>query len=132
MTHVAYKGPYDRWTLAAADLKKAGVEGFSKTVFPLGDPVEVDEAVAKALTENKLFQGHFSEVEAEESLSQGELNLDGDSEGDEEAALEAGAHASTSDVTPTGTSSGGSTSGSTTSTAGTAGTAKRWGSTSTT
>ena len=55
---VVYEGPYSARELAAVDLKKAGVEEFTKTMFLKGKAVEVEEEVGKALIENKLF-GNF-------------------------------------------------------------------------
>ena len=49
--------------LAAADLAKAGVEGFNKTLFPRGEVVEVKPEVAKALVEDGRF-GQFEIVES--------------------------------------------------------------------
>lgn len=57
----------DRRELGAADLEKAGVDGFKKTVFHKGEPVEVTNEVAKVLTENKLFTGFSIVDEAEEA-----------------------------------------------------------------
>lgn len=56
---VVYKGRSDARVLAAADLAKAGVEGFTKTVFQRNTPVEVEDGVAKALTENTKLFGTF-------------------------------------------------------------------------
>lgn len=47
----------DRRELGAADLAKAGVEDFKKTVFHKNEPVEVTDEVAKVLTEDKRFPG---------------------------------------------------------------------------
>lgn len=64
MTHVVNAhGHFDR-ELASADLQKAGVEGFTKTLFPAGEPIEVSDEVAKALTENEGLFGKFTIVDA--------------------------------------------------------------------
>jgi len=52
----------DARELTAADLKKAGVEGFTKTLFRKGEVVDVDDEVAEALTGHALFKG-FSIVD---------------------------------------------------------------------
>lgn len=51
-TLIKYNRPsYHERVLDANDLKKAGVEGFTKTTFPGGIFVEVPDAVAAALTD---------------------------------------------------------------------------------
>lgn len=65
---VVYKGRSDARVLAAADLTKAGVEGFTKTVFQRNKPTEVDSAVAKALIENTALFGKFETVEKTASV----------------------------------------------------------------
>jgi hypothetical protein len=59
----------DARELAADDLKKAGVEGFTKTRFNKGEPVEVTDEVAEALVSGKLGKGFsiVSEEKAEEA-----------------------------------------------------------------
>lgn len=54
---VVYQGTSDQRILDANDLKKAGVDGFTKTTFYKGIPQEVPGPVADALlkNENKLF-----------------------------------------------------------------------------
>lgn len=56
-TLVQYTGRDDLRILDASDLKKAGVEGFSKTSFARGQAVEVEKEVADALTaaDSELF-----------------------------------------------------------------------------
>lgn len=69
MATVKYTGRADARVLSARDLKLAGVEGFSKTTFLRRRAVEVDDEVAQALTENKLFGGEFQLVDEEEETS---------------------------------------------------------------
>lgn len=71
MTFVVYNGPHDAMELGSADLKKAGVEGFSKSTFEQGSPYEVDEEVAQALTEHSIFADHgFSVVDDPRKVEQ--------------------------------------------------------------
>lgn len=65
--HIHYTGPSDSYSLDAGDLKKADVEGFKKTVFPINTPVEVSDEAAEALVGNKseLF-GQFAESSDED------------------------------------------------------------------
>lgn len=46
---VVYQGTADFKELNAADLQKAGIDGFKKTVFQPGVAVEVDDAVGELL-----------------------------------------------------------------------------------
>lgn len=62
---VKYVGRHHFRELAADDLKKAGVEGFSATSFKSGEEVEVAPEVAKALVENTGLFGEFEIVERE-------------------------------------------------------------------
>lgn len=58
--------------LDAADLKKAGVDGFKKTTFAKDEPVEVEDNVAAALVDNEsgLFDDEFEYVEDDEALDE--------------------------------------------------------------
>ena len=68
MAKVTFQGPEDVRELAAADLKKAGVEGFSKTEFRKGVEVEVDDAVASALLADSGLFGKFAAEKVEDTL----------------------------------------------------------------
>lgn len=59
MAKVTFVGRDDQRILSADDLKKAGVEGFTKTTFVKGQAAEVSPEVAKALTENVKLFGKF-------------------------------------------------------------------------
>lgn len=61
MAKVTYTGGSegDSRVLAAADLAKAGVEGFVKTTFAHGEIKEVDDEVAQALTNDSELFGSF-------------------------------------------------------------------------
>lgn len=64
MTKIKFTQPHiDTRTLASEDLKKVGVEGFTKRDFVNGQEVEVDEEVATALLENGDLFGQFEAVE---------------------------------------------------------------------
>lgn len=65
MTKIAYTGSSDFNILGADDLKKAGVEGFSKTTFAKGETKEVEDGVASALIADPDLFGKFSLVEDE-------------------------------------------------------------------
>lgn len=69
MAYVKYTGRAGIRELFAADLEKSGVEGFRKTQFYRGIATKVDEAAAKALTENEELYGKFELVETEQSAS---------------------------------------------------------------
>jgi hypothetical protein len=56
----------DSRELGAADLAKAGVEGFKKTTFHNGQAVEVEDNVADALVNHGIFGGDFSISEGDE------------------------------------------------------------------
>lgn len=109
MTQIVYKGTSDYRELSAEDLKKANVEGFRKTSFAKGEPVEVDDAVATALVDNEsgMFEGEF-EVYDENAKSAKAGNSDGDDETPALVDAEPGASGSTPDgSTGRGTSTAG-------------------------
>lgn len=64
MAKVTFNGASDVRVLAAADLAKAGVEGFTKTEFTRGVATEVPDEVAKAILDNSALFGLFSAEEA--------------------------------------------------------------------
>lgn len=68
MASIKFKGSghTDVRTLDAADLQKAGVEGFRKTDFHRGEAVEVSDGVAKAILENADLFDDFEAVEAKQ------------------------------------------------------------------
>lgn len=71
---VQYNGPSDFQEFDAADLKKSGVEGFRKTSFAKGVPVEVDDEVGAVLVskDDEIFGDfNFEEVTDDGSLEQG-------------------------------------------------------------
>lgn len=55
----------DARELSAPDLKKVGVEGFSKTTFRRGEVVEVEDDVADALVNNDEYFGDFAYHDAD-------------------------------------------------------------------
>lgn len=69
MARVAYAGRDDLRILDGHDLRKAGVEGFHKTEFHNGEPVEVTNEVVAALVSDPDNFGRFvvlaDEVEEE-------------------------------------------------------------------
>lgn len=65
MAQVKFTGRADARILSAADLAKAGVEGFTKREFRKGEAVEVDDTVAKALIDNSDIFGDFESAEAD-------------------------------------------------------------------
>jgi hypothetical protein len=69
MKKVVYTGFADVRELTTADLAKAGVEGFTKTLFPRKKAVEVDDKVADALLAPDNIFGEFrlSKKEPKES-----------------------------------------------------------------
>lgn len=67
MSKVIFSGTEDFRILAAADLSKAGVEGFKKTTFSKGEETEVDENVAQALLSDPDLFGKFTLAEPAES-----------------------------------------------------------------
>lgn len=70
MAKVAFQGPEHIRILASEDLKKAGVEGFTKTSFNRHEPAEVSAEAAKALTERGDLFGNFTTVEEDDSENQ--------------------------------------------------------------
>lgn len=64
MTKVVYMdgSQGDSRVLAAADLSKAGVEGFTKTTFIHGEAKDIDDAVAQALVNDPELFGLFATV----------------------------------------------------------------------
>lgn len=68
MTKIVYNGMSDSYTLSSDDLKKAGVEGFTKTTFPRHEVKDIDDAAAQAITSNEgVFTGFpFAIVEDSE------------------------------------------------------------------
>ena len=68
MATVIYRGKADIRVLSANDLKRVGVEGFRKTEFHNGEPIEVSSEVAKVLVNNSQF-GNFEGVIEESELS---------------------------------------------------------------
>lgn len=69
---VKFTGRDDSRTLSANDLKKAGVEGFTKTTFARGEAVEVEREVAQALVEHEALFGQFQLQEREAPVKQNE------------------------------------------------------------
>lgn len=63
MTNIRFMGAWDARVLSSADLKKHGVEDFTKTMFPRGQAVEVSEEVAEVLLSNAKIFGKFEKVE---------------------------------------------------------------------
>ena len=61
-TLVKFTGRAGIRELAADDLKKAGVEGFTKKQFPKGIYVEVEDEAADALVGNEALFGKFEKV----------------------------------------------------------------------
>jgi len=74
--NVRYTGSADAYELTAADLKRHGVEGFSKTVWTRSDPVQSisEEALAKLVELEMPFR------QADDD--QDELDDDDESSGD--------------------------------------------------
>ena len=63
MGKVKYTGPDDARILDAKDIAKAvEVEGFRKTTYPKGTPVEMDDAVIEAITAVPEIFGNFEVV----------------------------------------------------------------------
>lgn len=60
---IKYSDRSDARVLDADDLKRVGVEGFRKTMFPRGEAVEVDDAVGEMLLESPEIFGKFERVE---------------------------------------------------------------------
>lgn len=66
MKHVVYHGPANRREISAADFSKAGVEVNKDYTFFKGQPLEVNEEVAKALLEpEKVNYGRFIQSDVE-------------------------------------------------------------------
>ena len=65
---IKYDGPADIRILAAADLAKAGVEGFRKTEFFKGELTEVTSEVADALLGDADLFGTFSTEDTDTPL----------------------------------------------------------------
>jgi len=99
---IKYTDSSDARVLDADDLKKAGVEGFRKTMFQRGESVEVDDAVGDALLAAPEIFGKFERVERD-APSDDEAKATKASAKDADAA--AGEAATTSD-TPTTRPSG--------------------------
>jgi hypothetical protein len=67
---IVFTGPEDVRILASDDLKRhSAVEGFTKTTFAKGRPVEVDDEVALALTTQTEVYGNFEEFVLGEPVS---------------------------------------------------------------
>ena len=64
---IKYSDRSDARVLDADDLKRVGVEGFRKTMFPRGEAVEVDDAVGEMLLEAHEIFGKFERVERDAS-----------------------------------------------------------------
>lgn len=71
MRTIKYTGTSDAQTFDAEDMKKEGVEGFKKTTFRKGEPVEVDDAVAEQLLGKEGIFGPYSFEEVEEADTEG-------------------------------------------------------------
>jgi hypothetical protein len=112
MAHVAYRGPSDSRTLTAADMKKLGVEDFTKTTFQKGENVEVPDKAAEVLTSHKALRGQFVQQESEDADAPDDLQLEFEPDG---------GHDTQTDTPTTGTTSGGSTTGTTSGTTATRG-----------
>lgn len=98
MALIKYTGRAHVRSLAAADLKQHGVEGFSKTNFARGQATEVSDEVAEAIIGNPTVFGKFevAEREAQADTKAGKA----DKSGEEAASTEA---ATTADTTAAAT-----------------------------
>lgn len=67
MKHLVYQGNADFRRLSPEDLKKHGGDLAQPVVFTRGEPVEVNESVAKALLENPRVYGNFEVVSKKEA-----------------------------------------------------------------
>lgn len=72
MISIVFKGPSDIRILAAADLEKAGVGGFTKTSFYVDQPKEVSKEVGEAILADPELFGKFSLVEEVEEVQKAE------------------------------------------------------------
>jgi len=119
MIQVKYIGRDSSHTLSASDLKKVDVEGFHKTTFERNVPVEVEDNVAEALTENSLFGGNWALHLEDDDESPEEDDADEKDAKPKKAKSEkldnssgTGSANSSSSASITGTGNGASTSGS--------------------
>lgn len=75
--------------LAADDLKKAGVEGFTKRLFVNDTPVEVEDEHAKAILDHPELFGKFEEVKEDDTANQLDLPTATGSESESNATVPA-------------------------------------------
>lgn len=85
MPFVQYSNFADVRELNAADLSKAGVEGFRSTKFPRHEAIEVSDEVAEALLNHELFATEFTVADDPTETPQDTLDVDtGDAGGSDQ------------------------------------------------